>query len=440
MKCINCQTNNNLRERKSRGGRCVRCGHPFIFEPTAMRGFKITDPLFAKAIADVSVNDTLFFTPRQLFYLLDQRSRSQNDILVVIAGAIYANFFGAIFAVFTIYFGLSFAIPLMVSFGGRNVFFFVILAINILTLAIFFVKSRYRKYLYKQRQTFARALQIWGGIFTIGGFCLRQLFYSSEVFFASFAIGILSIYLGSRKIPKVTQEVIITDNRFQDWINNWTAVNSPIAKMLPSPRDTNENASISPDVSAYSFDRVVVCDRPEIAQFLIANNFHFENNCAVLSITGYPQSIFDTTMQMLRRNPDLKVYALHDCTPRGIGLVNHLRTSPNWFSDSSAIIIDIGVLPRQIMAADSNMFILNSQSVARDAIELPPEIRKDLSPEELNWLESGNYVELESLSPQKIIQILNRGIAGSRDLGSDDSSLILLGGTDSSIYVVDSFG
>jgi len=36
MKCINCQTDNNLRDRKSRGGRCVRCGHPFVFEPTAM--------------------------------------------------------------------------------------------------------------------------------------------------------------------------------------------------------------------------------------------------------------------------------------------------------------------------------------------------------------------------------------------------------------------
>ncbi|MBD0395485.1 MAG: hypothetical protein ICV52_16980 [Microcoleus sp. C1-bin4] len=213
-----------------------------------------------------------------------------------------------------------------------------------------------------------------------------------------------------------------------------------MTKLLPPPRALNANTAVSPDVSAYSFDRLVVCDRSEIAQFLIANNFHFENNCAVLSITGYPQNIFDTTMEMLRRNPDLKVYALHDCTPRGIGLVDHLRTSPNWFSDSSAIIIDIGILPRQIIAAGDTMFVLTSDSSARDAVQLPPAIRQDLSAEELEWLDLGNYVELESFSPQKLIQILNRGIAGSRDLGSDDSSLILLGGTDSSIYVVDSFG
>jgi hypothetical protein len=134
------------------------------------------------------------------------------------------------------------------------------------------------------------------------------------------------------------------------------------------------------------------------------------------------------------------VYALHDCSPRGIGLVNHLRTSPNWFSDSNAIIIDIGLLPRQIMATGDNMFVLNSKSVTRDAVQLLSAIRQDLSAEELEWLELGNYVELESFSPQKLIQILNRGIARSRDLDSDDSSLILLSDTGSSIYVVDSFG
>jgi hypothetical protein len=430
MKCINCQTDNKLKDRRANGGDCVRCGHPFVFEPMAMRGLKITDPMFAKVIADISVNDTLFFTPKQLFYLLDQRSRVQND-----------NLFGLVFeCMFFNFWGLFFGVMFFLSLEMTNELIYAMLALNSLLLAVFFVKSRSRKYLYKQRQTFARALQIWGGIVTLCGIGLSQLLYSSEVFFASFAIGILSISLGSLKIPKVTQEVIITYSRFQDWINKWTEINSSIAKMLPPPRDLNASATVSPDVSAYSFDRLVVCDRPEIAQFLIANNFHFENNCAVLSITGYPQSIFDTTMEMLPRNPDLKVYALHDCTPRGIGLVDHLRTSPNWFSHSSAIIIDIGLLPRQIIAGGGSMFVLASKSSAGDAVELPPAIRQDLSPEELDWLKLGNFVELESFSPQKMIQILNRGIAGSRDLGGDESSLILLGGTDSSIYVVDSFG
>ena len=314
--------------------------------------------------------------------------------------------------------------------------------INSLLIAGTFTASRSGKYPYKQRQKFAKNLQIWGGIVLVFGIGVTLLSSSFALFLASSAIGLLSIYLGTRKIekqPANSQQFTLDLNQLQGWINNWVRINS-MTKLLPPPRALNASTAVSPDVSAYSFDRLVVCDRPEIAQFLIANNFHFENNCAVLSITGYPQNIFDTTMEMLRRNPDLKVYALHDCTPRGIGLVDHLRTSPNWFSDSSAIIIDLGILPRQIMAAGDNMFVLSSESSARDAVQLSPAIRQDLSPEELHWLESGNYVELESFTAQKLIQILNRGIAGSRDLGSDDSSLILLGGTDSSIYVVDSFG
>ncbi|MEG5137611.1 MULTISPECIES: hypothetical protein [unclassified Microcoleus] len=430
MKCIKCQTDNKLKERTANGGRCKKCNHKFAFEPTAMTGIKVTDPMFAKAIADVSVNDTLFFTPRQLFYFLDQRSRVQNEnLLGLVYQCMFYNFWCGFFGVMFLLFH-----------GMTNEFICAMFALNSLLLAVFFVKSRSSKYSYKQRQTFAKVLQIWGGIVLVCGIGFSQLLNSSVVLVASSAIGILSIYFGSLKIPKVTQEVIITDRLFQDWINKWKEINSSIAKMLPSPRDTNKNAAVSPDVSAYSFDRLVVCDRPEIAQFLIANNFHFENNCAVLSITGYPQSIFDTTMEMLRRNPDLKVYALHDCSPKGIGLVNHLRTSSNWFPNNRAIIIDIGLLPKQIMAGGGSMLVMSSQENAQNAAQLSAEIRQDLSAEELEWLELGNYVELESFTPQRLIQILNRGIAGSRDLGSDDSSLILLGGTDSSIYVVDSFG
>ncbi len=434
MKCINCQTDNKLKDRTANRGRCLRCNHQFAFEPTRMSGVKITDPMFAKAIADISVNDTLFFTPKQLFYLLDKRLRPK----------IYGQFYTIpTYFFINIVLGI-FALILTIDLfpGGSIALIWGMFVINILLIAGTFTASRSSKHSYKQRQKFAKNLQTWGGIVLVFGIGITLLSSYFPLFLASSAIGMLSIYLGTRKIdkkPANSQDFTIELNQFQGWINHWVLINS-MTKLLPPPRALNANTAVSPDVSAYSFDRLVVCDRPEIAQFLIANNFHFENNCAVLSITGYPQNIFDTTMEMLRRNPDLKVYALHDCTPRGIGLVDHLRTSPNWFSDSSAIIIDIGILPRPIIAAGDNMFVLSSESVARDARELPPAIRQDLSAEELHWLESGNYVELESFSPQKLIQILNRGIAGSRDLGSDDSSLILLGGTDSSIYVVDSFG
>ncbi|WP_226889612.1 hypothetical protein [Nostoc sp. MG11] len=253
----------------------------------------------------------------------------------------------------------------------------------------------------------------------------------------------LSIYLGTRQLGRsglLEQEFLFSQNDFQGWLNRWQQINGSILKILPSPREENKPTPVNPDVSAYSFDRLIVCDSAVIAQLLIANNFHFENNCAILSIDGYPQNIFDITMQMLRRNPDLKVYALHDCSPQGIGLVHRLRTSPKWFQDSDVVVIDVGLTPRQIIATKRGMFIQSSPDSAQAAKQLLGKIRQSLSTKEIEFLESGKFVELESFPPQKLIQVLQRGIAGSSNLQGDDSSLILVGDTGNDMYVVQSFG
>ena len=38
MKCSQCHTDNTLKDRTFNGGRCKNCGHPFVFEPTALAG------------------------------------------------------------------------------------------------------------------------------------------------------------------------------------------------------------------------------------------------------------------------------------------------------------------------------------------------------------------------------------------------------------------
>ena len=50
MKCIQCGTDNLLKDRTDRAGRCKSCSHLFAFEPTAVtdKRLQITDPFFAK--------------------------------------------------------------------------------------------------------------------------------------------------------------------------------------------------------------------------------------------------------------------------------------------------------------------------------------------------------------------------------------------------------
>ncbi|WP_339375877.1 hypothetical protein [Calothrix sp. NIES-2098] len=286
-------------------------------------------------------------------------------------------------------------------------------------------------------------LQIIGAIILVAGIFFSISVLESYILFVVVVLmGMFSIYLGTRQLIRVNevQEFLITQIQLQEWLNRWQRINGAVNKILPAAREETAPATVNSDVTAYSFDRLVVCDRTVIAQQLIANNFHFENNCAILSITGYPQSIFDTTMEMLRRNPELKVYALHDCSPKGISLVHQLRTSPKWFLNSNVTIIDIGILPRQVIATKRGMFVQASPDSAQAAKDLFGEVRQNLTAEELAWLDSGKFVELESLTPQKIIKVLQRGIAGSQNLEIDDSSLILVGDTGNDIYFVESFG
>ncbi|MEH2112066.1 hypothetical protein [Nostoc sp.] len=421
MKCINCGTDNKLKDRTANQGRCIKCNHLFAFEPTSMSNVKITDPFFAKAIADISANNTLFFTPKQLLYFLDNRLRAKS------------------------FSGFGWLVPfLMISFFTAIPSYFIVPFIFSFILIINFLRSsKSSKLNNKDRQSNAKALQILGGIILAGGILFSINVNSFAIFVIFISMGMLSINLGTRqsgRIGLVTQEFLFSESQVKDWLNRWQQINGSILKILPSPNQENKPATINPDVTAYSFDRLVVCDSASIAQLLIANNFHFENNCAILSITGYPQSIFDTTMQMLRRNPDLKVYAVHDCNPRGIGLVHKLRTNANWFLNSEIVIIDIGLTPHQIIATKRGMFIQSSPESAQAAKKLPEEIRQSLSAEELAWLESGKFVELESFTPQRIIKVLQKGIAGSQTLEGDDSSLLLVGDTGNDMYVVQSFG
>ncbi|MBC6422539.1 MAG: hypothetical protein GDA43_04430 [Hormoscilla sp. SP5CHS1] len=58
MKCIQCDTDNNLQDRTASQGRCKNCGHPFVFDPQA--GSQFTDIFFNNALKAISVENSLY--------------------------------------------------------------------------------------------------------------------------------------------------------------------------------------------------------------------------------------------------------------------------------------------------------------------------------------------------------------------------------------------
>ncbi len=268
------------------------------------------------------------------------------------------------------------------------------------------------------------------------------LFFTTIGVLIIISIAAVDIYQRNKTIRKL----VISPEKFQDYLSSWKSVN-PINGILTLSEQENLPNSINPDITAYSFDRVIICDSAEIANLLIANNFHFENNSAVLSIDGYPENIFDTVMEMLRRNEDLKVYVLHDASPKGVSVVNTLSNNPNWFSDTSnsnVTIYDLGLLPRQVFN-NSNFFTQISEDSAREAQELPSEIKQNLTEKEIKWLEAGKFVELESFTTQRLLRVISQGILKIRQSNvSSDVFVDYSGGGDAggdiTTYSDDCFG
>jgi len=401
-----------------------------------MTDANFTDPFFAKAIAQSSAEATLFFTPKQFLYLFDRRLKSKSILpmsrwlfrylSIQIAGLITVPAFIT---------GMSFLMP------GEVLIISAIVLINIGFILQLFSISRSSEATYHMRRLSARKLQIAGGWILILGIGLSvglfngilqpvlqvvggniQYLNSFGLFATATILGILSGYLGTQQLNRsgeTPHSFSISHRQVRNWLNRWIQFNGPIEKLLPSPRERQASTPISAEMAHYSFDRAIVCDSAVMAQFLIANNFHFEHNCAVLSVTGYPQTIFDSVLQMLRGNPALQVYVLHDASPRGVGLAERLRTSSQWFADSTATIYDLGLSPGQVLH-NPRFFRQQSKKVAQEAQQLTPTVRQQLTVEALAWLNAGYFVELESFTPRRLLRIATQGIGWSRMSGGEN--------------------
>jgi hypothetical protein len=434
VKCINCKIDNTLKDRTANMGRCKSCNHEFAFEPTLMPATdRLTDTFFAQLVSDVSAKDTLFFTPNQLYYLLNKRlqSRSANKWTgaIVVADGLLLTLLGSV--LFRVILKISFneGIPIVVTLWiGWTIWKFSQDSIS----------SQFNRRIRHDRtmalKTIAIALLIIALPLSIGEQILEGII-------GSIGLGVAATLLyvnRHRQQSQIFDNFSIDRSQFNLWLEKWTSINNQPLKILPPPQTLSLPVVLNPEVTAYSFDRVVVCDTPEVAQLLISNNFHFENNCAILTIDGYPQNIFDTTMEMLLRNPDLKVYALHNCSPNGIELPHRLRAEEKWFPNLAIPIINVGILPRQIVD-NFNSTILQSAESAEISQRLALNIRASLNPAEIAWLDKGCYLELESLSPRRIIHFLQRAINETHELTAiegDDIAIV----DRSNFYTVDSFG
>ncbi len=179
----------------------------------------------------------------------------------------------------------------------------------------------------------------------------------------------------------------------------WCGAHGPPEGVIVRNPPSDSPTSLEPDLADYSFDRAVICDRARTVDLLLANNFHFENNCAVLSIDGYPPRPFPTVRAMIRRNPKLQVFALHDATPAGCRLAYRLAADPDWFGGRIKVV-DVGLRPDDARRL---------RGLLREGGDSHADAGEGITEVESRWL-SRYVLELAVFRPERILKRLFQAI------------------------------
>ena len=227
-----------------------------------------------------------------------------------------------------------------------------------------------------------------------------------------------------RNIPR---PVFLEKEEFGKMWGAWVKVHGdPKGLIRPArrPPATARDPVLEAEIRSYSFDRAVVCDTATTVDVLLANRFHFENNCAVLSVGGHPAPAFETVRAMLRNNPKLRVYCLHDATPEGCGLAERLRKDPKWFGGTDTHVVDVGVRPRHAHLFDGRLLPASTPVRANAAV----------TPAEAAWLSEWR-IELAAVPPEQLVKRLYRAIVADESgaAGGADGSSAVAGASGGSI-------
>lgn len=222
----------------------------------------------------------------------------------------------------------------------------------------------------------------------------------------------------------------LTPEKFRGLYDRWCRVHGLPEGVIQRREQPTPPPQAESDLGDYSFDRAVICDRARTVDLLLANNFHFENNCAILSIDGYPPGPFATVRTMLQRNPNLQAFVLHDATPEGCRLAQRLAQDRDWFP-TGVRIIDVGLRPGHAR----HFFGLWQRAAGRVGTAF-----HGITTREARWL-SRYRLELAAVRPAQVIKRLFRAINRQSllqtDAGDDGSEVLIFLDRDDQAFATD---
>jgi hypothetical protein len=273
----------------------------------------------------------------------------------------------------------------------------------------------------KRKSSSRKVLLVLGFVTLFAGGFIATVSSSLGVLLGALVGAAMLVVMGLRAKPPDTPQ--LPRAAFSSMLERWKRAHGAPAKLVqrvaPAAARSSQSRPLPRELASYSFDRAVICDRPETVDLLLANNFHFENNCAILSVTRYPEAVFEPVLEMLRRNPRIEVYALHDASAEGHVLARKLAMSPEWFRGIGRVT-DVGLLVKH--AAKMRGLWTASQGSSRAAFP-------DLTAEENAWL-AAYSLELAAIRPEQVVKRLFRAMTQPGvQVATGDGGFYFVGGS-----------
>ena len=134
---------------------------------------------------------------------------------------------------------------------------------------------------------------------------------------------------------------------------------------------------------------LVVCDRGETAELLTANAARLRDGTQVAALAALMTHDGGELEPALR---DRRLVAVHDADPAGCGLPAALRLA------GASDVADAGLRPP---VADAGLQVIEGAPA-----RMPAGIEADLTPVEVAWLRSGRRLELATLTPREVVELV----------------------------------
>jgi hypothetical protein len=236
---------------------------------------------------------------------------------------------------------------------------------------------------------------------------LRRLRWAGLL--AGATLGTVAALYGMRRVP-YTLSLPVMYTRFAEALDNHcTHYGSPVGLLTvkrppPLPPETRE-----PDLLDYGVSRLLVCQNSAVVEMLLANDFHIELACPVLTVmeaTPLPEPL----LTMLSRTPDAHVYFLHDAGAGGVSIIPSLRQQMNL--PPAISLTAMGLRPthakRLHLFAYQKPLAQNTPASTKRPASAKRHWPYYLSKRERVWLEAGRQAEVEAVPPVRLLRVLRR--------------------------------